>query len=256
MVDNMLEEKEVMLSDKALAIINGDLVAFVETIKDLVDQLEPQLKKVMHEIQPVTNVMKANLDKDETLLLVEKLTSNTGTLIEMLSFVEALDDLRKQMEPQLKAMMHEIQPVTNAVKSLVDNEKTWKLATKAFNAAQTIIEDEDTQLIIDRLSNMKTPVIQFMDCMCSKSEEVEGKTSLMETSLSSLVTLSEVLSTPMMQSMIGAIATAAQETKQSDIKPVSPLKMLSALRDKDVQRATGFLVHFLKMLGKGLNGKA
>ena len=194
MIERNIAEKEGMLSDRAVDLINHDLVPLLEMVKDLVEQLEPKLKELSKEAGPAVNAIKANLDREETLILVEKLTSNTGTLIDMVSFMEALNDLRKELEPKLKELSKEAGPAVNAIKANLDREETLILVTK----------------------------------------------------------LTEIVGSPVVQKLIGSAATALTDIEEKEIAPVSPLGIFSELRDEDVQRALGFLFHFLKQLGRGL----
>ncbi|MCL6471767.1 MAG: DUF1641 domain-containing protein [Firmicutes bacterium] len=230
-----------------------ELVSLMEAFNDLRNQLEPQLKGMAKEVSPVLNKIKANIDKDETLLLLEKLTSSMGTMIELMSYMEALTDLKNQLEPQLKKMMAEISPAVTALRTFAEDEKTVKMAVGMFNTLKDFAADEELQSVIARANSLKGPITQFMGCMCSRvSEDGEDDTTTAEASLNSLMKLTQIASTPLAQNMVNTIATTMKETTDADIKPVSPVKMLSAFRDPDVQRATGFLIHFLKKLGQGL----
>jgi len=311
MAENIIEEEKVILSETALDVINSDLVSFIETLKDLVGQLDPQVKALAKELSPVTNTIKANVDKDETLLLVEQLTANTGTILEVISLLEGLNDLRQQLEPQLKGLAKEASPVFNSIKanldrdetlllverlaantgtlvemisllegvndlrqqlepqlkllakeaspaltalrSFIDNDKSREFAKRTFSSLQAIVEDEEVLGVIDRAPNLKKPVIKFMDSMCAKTGECEDGPLLVETTVDSLLKLTEIASTPLMQNLVATIATSLQEASTTSIEPVSPLKTISALRDKDVQRATGLLFYFLKKIGQSLN---
>ncbi|HZD59061.1 MAG TPA: DUF1641 domain-containing protein [Anaerolineae bacterium] len=231
-----------------------ELIDYFEALNDLRNQLEPQLKALSKEAAPVMNAIKSNLDRDETLLLVERLTANTGTLLEMISLLEGLNDLRNQLEPQLKAMIKEVSPALTALRSFAENEKTIELTKRAFNSVQALVEDEEVLGLIDRAGSLKQPLMNFMNCVCTNTGESGEGPPLVKTSLDSLLRLTEIAGSPVVQNLVDTTTHALEEASTKDIQPVSPLKLISTLRDKDVQRATGFLMFFLKKLGQGLNG--
>ncbi len=249
-----LDNDQTLLLVERLTANTGtllELISLLEGLNDLRNQLEPQLKGIMKEASPIVNAIKTNLDKDETFLLIERLTANTGTLIEMVSYLEAFNDLKNQLEPQLKKIMHEASPAVNAIRTFAENDKTIELVKTLFTTLQELAQDDEFVGMIGRMQTLKTPFVQLMDCMCG-STNGDGEGAEVKTPIDSLLKLTEIAATPVVQNMVIAAAGAMHEVSEKDIKPVSPFGLLSAMRDKDVQRATGFLVYFLKKLGQGI----
>jgi len=254
---NLDRDETFLLAEKLTANTGTFLeaISYLEALNDLKKELEPKLKELMKETSPVLSSIKANLDRDETLLLVERLMANTGTMLELISILEGLDDLRREIEPQIKAIAKEVSPAVNAVRSFLENERTIELAKRSFNSIQELVEDDEVLGLIDRAPSLKKPLLQFADCMCEKTDTCDGAPTRAEASIESLLRLAEIASSPVIQSLVNTTAEAVKETNTADIKPVSMFGLMSAFRDKDVQRATGFLVYFLKKLGQGLNSQ-
>lgn len=252
---NIDRDETFLLLERATANTGTilELIAYLEALTDLKNQLEPQLKAMAKEASPLINAIKTNVDRDETLVLLERLTANMGTLSEMISLLEGLDDLRKGLEPQLKAMMKELSPAITSIRTFVENERTIEFTKRGFNVVQGFVEDDEVLNLVNRMPNLKAPLLKFMDCMCAHADGCENGPTVAESSIESLLKLTEIASTPIVQNLVATTASALQEAGTTQIQPVTPMKMLSMLRDKDVQRATGFLFYFLKKLGQGLN---
>ncbi len=251
-----LDRDETLVLFERLSANTGtllELIGYLEAFKDMASQFEPQLKGLAHELSPRINAIKTNLDRDETFLLIERLTANTGTVLELVTYLEAMTDLKNQIEPQLKAMMKEISPAVTSIRTFIENERTIEFAKRGFNVVQGFVEDDEVLNLVERMPNLKAPLMKFMDCMCTRVGGCEDGPTVAESSIESLLKLTEIASTPVVQNLVATTAGALQEAGEMQIKPVSPMGMLSMLRDKDVQRATGFLFYFLKKLGQGLN---
>ncbi|MHB8841216.1 MAG: helical membrane plugin domain-containing protein [Candidatus Aquicultor sp.] len=251
-----LDRDETLVLLERLSANTGtllELIGYLEAFKDMASQFEPQLKGLAHELSPRINAIKTNLDRDETFLLIERLTANTGTVLELVTYLEAMTDLKNQIEPQLKAMMKEMSPAVTSIRTFIENERTIEFAKRGFNVVQGFVEDDEVLNLVERMPNLKAPFMKFMDCMCTRVGGCEDGPTVAESSIESLLKLTEIASTPVVQNLVATTAGALQEAGEAQIKPVSPMGMLSMLRDKDVQRATGFLFYFLKKLGQGLN---
>lgn len=257
-----IDREETMVLLERLSANTGTLleaVGYLEALKDLTGQLEPQLKSLTKELGPSVNRIKANIDRDETLLLIEKATSSTGTFLELMSYMEAFVDLWKHFEPQLKHITKELSPGITTFRSFLESEKTQEFAKRGFNAMQGFVEDDEMLDLVNRMPSLKKPLVSFMDSLCTKTGECDGEeTTVLHSCIQSLSKLTEVASSPVIQNILDTTSSTFQDMKVADVQPASPLKLMSALRDKDVQRATGFLIFFLKRLGQGLdsNGSA
>lgn len=236
---NKVAEKEPVLSDQAISILNYDLVVFLETMKDLSAQLEPQLKKILKEISPALTTVRTNLDREETLLLVERLTAITDTIVELLSYVEALNDLRKQLEPQLKKLAAEASPALTKIRANVDKEETLLLV-------ETLTANTGT--LIDLISYLEA----FNDLRGQLEPQLKKLTREVSPAITALRLFADNDKTWDFANRMLTTLQAVVEADEEEVKPISPFGIFSSLKDKDVQKAIGFLFYFLKKLGQGL----
>lgn len=294
MIESDIEEREVMPGYKTLGSLNGDIVSRLEAIADLINELEPKLKSFAAEVSPTVNTIKANLDRDETLILIERLSSNMGTLNEMVSFMEALNDLRQGLEPKLKSLMAEVSPTANAIKANIDKDETLLLIQRltsnmgnlnemvsfvealsdmrrelepklkalaaevspTVNAIKANIDKDETLILVQRLtSNMGTlnEMLSLMEALNDLRVGLEPKLKGLMAEVSPTINaLRSFMDNEKTWNMVKGLANSVKEFTEEDVKPMSPLGLISALRDPDIQRATGFLMQFLKKLGQGL----
>jgi len=94
----------------------------LDTTLNLVNELLPKLKELSEEVSPTLNSLRAKLDREETILLLEKLTDNIDTAVKLLDVVDrfraegTLDTLTNLISrPAVSNMIH-------AFAELSDNE--------------------------------------------------------------------------------------------------------------------------------------
>jgi hypothetical protein len=281
---------EVTPQSRTLDSFNGDLAGLLETLEDLTKELGPRLKKITEEISPTLGEIKANLDKDETLLLAERLTANTNALLDLVGLLEATRDLAGGMEPRLKLMMAELSPFLNRVKAGVDKDETFLLIEKLAANTGTFIDmlsmlealrdlvgefgtkkdglmadlapkirmirmymdDDEFWGLMGHMFVLKKEFAKLFENLVVEDEKGNTSAPLVETSVGMLREAMVVADSPVFRNMITSTAKAISTTKPDDVKPVTVLGMLSAIRDKDVQKATGFLFYILKEIGRNL----
>jgi uncharacterized protein YjgD (DUF1641 family) len=79
-----------------------ELLDVLAVSKDLVDDLLPELLVVVRENREVLERLRLSLEREETLLLVERLGENADTLVEMLDLLDATHDLAADLTPELR----------------------------------------------------------------------------------------------------------------------------------------------------------
>jgi hypothetical protein len=283
-------ESEVMPQGAAVDSLNSNLASLLETIEDLTDELGPRLKLIGQEFGPSLNEIKANLDKEETFVLVERLTANTNALLDLVTLLEATRDLATEMEPRLKMMMAEVNPYLTRIKTSLDKDETMLLIEKlAANTGTFIdmlsmlealrdlvgqlesvksgfikdlkpkmdivrmyIDDEEFWGLMNHMFVLKKEFAKLFEDLVVEDEEGNISTPLVTTSVGMLREAMIVADNPAFRNMVTATAKAVSETKKSDIKPMTVLGAISALRGKELQKALGFFVYLLRQIGKNL----
>ncbi|MBI4733652.1 MAG: DUF1641 domain-containing protein [Rubrobacteridae bacterium] len=283
-------ESEVTPQTGTQDAINGNLASLLETLEDLTDELGPRLKLISQEYGPSLNEIKANLDREETFVLMEKLTANTDALLELVTLLEATTDLAHEMEPRLKGMMAEMSPFLTRVKTSIDRDETMLLIEKLaantgtfidmlsmlealrdlvgqfdsvksgfmkdlapkMNIIRMYIDDEEFWGLMNHMFVLKKEFAKLFEDLVVEDEHGNVSTPLVTTSVGMLREAMIVADNPAFRNMITATAKAVSETKKSDIKPMSIFGAISAMRGSEVRRAIGFFVYLLRQIGKNL----
>ncbi len=218
------------MQEKTLGSLDGEIVYTVDATKDLLKELIPQLKKLVEELNPTLNALRQNLDRDETILLIQKLTENTDTFLKLINTLEATRQLAEELIPNLKMLMEELTPRMNTIRTLLDEDDTW--------------------IIIEHLLSLKKPIIKYMEALMRIEEMGYRDMTLLDTTLDFLVKFSIVSNQPAFQNFWSAVVDAIQEMNDVEIQKVSTLGLMSVMRDEDFQKGMGAMITFLKLLGK------
>jgi uncharacterized protein YjgD (DUF1641 family) len=235
---NLDKEETWLLADRLSANTNAllDLVNLLEATRDLAGELEPRLKLMMAEVSPFITRIKTSVDKDETILLLEKLASNTGTFIEMLSMLEAVRDLIGELGTRKDGIMKDLGPKLNILRMYVDDDEFWGLMSHMF-----VLKKEFARLFED---------------LVVEDEEGNITTPLVTTSVGMLREAMVIADSPLVRNMVTATARNLSGTEINDIRPLSIFGAIGCLFNKDVQKALGFIFYVLRQIGMNLrNGR-
>ncbi|RLI83764.1 hypothetical protein DRP07_02895 [Archaeoglobales archaeon] len=217
---------------KTLGDMDGEVVYTLEATKELVTELLPQIKKLTEELNPALTELRKNLDRDETLMLVNKLSENIDTFLKFVNILEATKELTDQALPNIKMLVEELTPRLNTIRVLIDDDDTWE--------------------IIEHLLSLKRPIIKYMDALLRIEEVGYRDMTLLDTTLDFLVKFSVISNQPSFQQFWEGVVNAIHLMNDAEIKKVSTLGLFAALRDEDVQKAIGSIMVFLKSLGKSI----
>jgi uncharacterized protein YjgD (DUF1641 family) len=224
---------------------------FLETTLDLMEQLLPKLKELTEEVAPTVNSMRAKLDRDEIILLLEKVVGNIDTFLRMLEMLEVTKELTNQMTPMISRLSEEIMPAINRIRVNIDREETLILveklteniepAVRLMDLTQKYRQDGTLDAFIELLS--RPAMGNMIHTFASLSdEEIEGvaKSAIVMTNL--LTKLSQ----PKVVCMLDSALEAIIATNLDSPRAVGTFGLISATRDEDVKKTTGILVDFLK----------
>ncbi len=276
------------MQEKTLGSLDGEIVYTIDATKDLLKELIPQLKKLVEELNPTLNALRQNLDKHETLLLIQKLTENTETFLKLINTLEATQHLIEELTPGLKALTEELNPTLNALRQNLDKDETVLLLQKLtentdtflklinaleatrqlteellpnlkllmeeltprMNTIRTLLDEDDTWVIIEHLLSLKKPIIKYMEALMRIEEMGYRDMTLLDTTLDFLVKFSIISNQPAFQNFWSAVVESIHEMNEVEIKKVSTLGLMSVMRDEDFQKGMGAMITFLKLLGK------
>jgi uncharacterized protein YjgD (DUF1641 family) len=203
----------------------------MEAGKVFMDEAVPKFKELSEELNPLLIELRKNLDRDETILLLTKLTQNIDSLLQLLNLMEAGKVFMDEAVPKFKELSEELAPKINRLRELLDDDETWKLLE------YTLV--------------LKKPLTKLVESMVVDGE---GKinTEEMERTFEVLAELTAILKQPAFQKMMSGVVEGFRKLDEEEIKKVSAFGMFSAMRDEDVQRGMGAIFSILKALGKSL----
>jgi uncharacterized protein YjgD (DUF1641 family) len=187
---------------------------------------------MMAEVSPFITRIKTSVDKDETMLLLEKLAYNTGTFIEMLSMLEAVRDLIGELGTRKDGLMKDLGPKFNIMRMYIDDDEFWGLMNHMF-----VLKKEFAKLFED---------------LVIEDEEGNVTTPLVTTSVGMLREAMVIADSPLVRNMVTATARNLSGTAINDIRPLWIFGAIGCLFNKDVQKALGFIFYVLKQIGMNL----
>ncbi len=219
------------MESKTLGSLDGEIVYTIEATKDLIQELLPKLKELSEELTPLLTELRKNVDRDETVILLTKLTENIDTMLKLINLMEAGRDFLEEGVPKFKELSEELTPKINRLRTLLDDDETWKFIEYALV--------------------MKGPLTRFMESMMV-DEEGNINLDLIEKTFEMLSELATIMNQPSLQKMIEGVVEGFKKLDEEEIKKVSTFGVLSAMRDEDVQRGIGAVFTILKALGRAL----
>ena len=157
------------------------------------------------------------MDRGETILLLNKLAENTDTFLRLVNMLEATRELTEELLPNLKLLVEELTPKVNTVRTLIDENDTW--------------------VIIEHFLSLKRPLIKYMEALMRIEEVGYRDMTLLDTTLDFLVKFSVISNQPSFQNFWNAVIEAIHAMNDAEIKKISTIGLLSALRDKIYRKA-------------------
>jgi uncharacterized protein YjgD (DUF1641 family) len=232
-------------------------LAYLETINELMDQLIPKLIELLEEIHPTLYALRAKMEKEETLLLLEKIADNTDTFLRMVETLEGIRDLSDQLTPVLSKLMDDVYPKIYALRAKMEKEETLlllekiadnlELAIKFLDVVERFKQDGTMDALIDLMS--RPGINSMINAFTSLSdEEVEEAAK----SIVKLTQLSSKLSDPKVVGLLDGMLTTISALELAEPKKVGMFGLILATRNDDAKKTMGILVEFLKNFSKNI----
>jgi uncharacterized protein YjgD (DUF1641 family) len=93
-----------------------ELLAALEAAEGLAADLTPELRRAVRENRDALSRLRVAVEKEELLVLVERLGENADTLAETLDLLEATRGLAEDLSPELKAVTDDARPSIRQVR--------------------------------------------------------------------------------------------------------------------------------------------
>jgi uncharacterized protein YjgD (DUF1641 family) len=84
-----------------------ELLDALAASKELTDELVPELRVAVHENRDAVERLRESLEREETLVLLERLGENADALAELLDLLDATTDLATDLAPELRTAARE-----------------------------------------------------------------------------------------------------------------------------------------------------
>lgn len=207
-------------SHERMAVQIDEIYSRLNTIENLIADLAPGFEKVSKETQTTIREMRERFERDETLTLIKKVGENIPTFINLLDVMVAAKGLAEDLYPAIEKISKETAPSIKMLRESFEKDETLQLIQKtgenigAFNK------------LLNFLASFETKEIDVL----------LGKET---------------------QCMIQGMGECAVKTMQQFAKePPKPglRKLISAIRDPDVQKGLLFLVTFARNMPGCISG--
>ena len=217
----------------------------------------PVISKINEEVYPTLYALRGKIDKEETLVLVEKLAENTDTFLHMFELLEATKELTNQIMPVIPRLSEEVYPTLYALRGKIDKKETLTLLETAADNIEPVVkllsivdkyrQDGTLDSIIELLS--KPSVGNLINTLTSMSdEEIDGIANAMISMLGLLTKLSDPKVLRLLDSMLSAVcALELEKPKKTGVRG-----LVSATRDEDIQKSMGILLDLLRNLSRNV----
>jgi hypothetical protein len=184
------------------------------------------------EMSPQLNRIRTKIDREETLLLIEKLASDIDMFTDILTMIEAVHDFIGGISTHKGRLMADIAPKMKTLRMYLDDDEFWGLMDHMFVLKKEFAKLFEDLVVVDEHGNASAPMV--------------------ETSVGMLREAMIVANSPVLRNMIVSTAKTVSTARSEDIKPVSVFGALLALREPNVRKAIGFFVYLFRQIGKNL----
>jgi uncharacterized protein YjgD (DUF1641 family) len=106
------------------------MLSVMEAVKGLVEDVAPAMDKIVHEITPAVNALRYAFERDETLVLMQKMGESMPDFIKMMSVMEAVKGLMEDAAPAMDKILHETTPAINRLRYAFEKDEFVDLMEK------------------------------------------------------------------------------------------------------------------------------
>lgn len=240
----------------------AELLDLLIVTKHLGEDLAPELKCATADSRGSLEELRLALEREETLVLIQKVGENAETFIELFDMLEATKSLADDLAPELKTAAAEARGPLEEVRLAFENQETLLLFQKLGQNTETFIELLDLLEATEGLLSDLTPELKAatgesrsafeqLRLVAAGFESTHNPEEIdpyeLGQNLGNMLWLGNRLGDPAVTESIDAGLSAF--TDESASRKIGPLGLINALRDENVRRALGTLVEFLRRMG-------
>lgn len=246
---------------------SDDLVELLDTLdatQGLAEDLVPELVEVTRENREPIEELRVAFEREETLVLLQKLGNNSEQLVELLDVLEVSAGLTEDLVPELVTVTRENREVVERLRMAYEKEETIVLLERLGDNADALVEMLDlldaTRGLAEELvpeavevtrdnraaiEDLRMAVAGFAD---AREERETPDMYEMGRNLENLAALAETAAQPEVAGSLEAALSAFSDDEEP--KKVGLFGLLGALRDDDVQRSLGRLVEAARRMSR------
>ncbi|ODR81310.1 hypothetical protein BG842_22675 [Haladaptatus sp. W1] len=244
-----------------------DLIALLDALdatQGLAEELVPELTDVARDNREPIRELRVAFEREETLVLLQKVGHNSEQLVELLDVLEVSAGLTEDLVPELVTVVRENRATVERLRAAFEKEETIILLERLGENADALVEllelldvtrglaDDLVPELTDVARNNREPIADlrlavegFAD---ARRERETPDMYELGRNVEGLVALTETAAQPeVVNSLDAGLSAFTDETKP---KKLGFFGLLAALRDSDVQQALGTLVEAARRMGR------
>ena len=239
----------------------AELLRLLTVAEQLAADLTPELRETVRENREPLGELRMAFEREETLVLLQKVGQEADTLVELLDILAVSKDLSDDLVPELRVAIRENREVIERARLAVEREETIILLEKLGDNADTLAELLELLDVTHELAMDLTPELRAVaqdnrnvirDLRMAAAgfadahEEADVDMYELGRNAGNMVALVETMGDPQFTDTVDA---TIEGLTQDDPKPVGPIGLVKALFDADVRRALGRLLAAARALG-------
>ena len=240
----------------------AELLETLVVVQELSSDLAPELREAAHDSREPIAQMRTALEKEEMLVLVQRVGDNADTLIELLETLEVVDALVGDLTPEIKTVVRENRGTIERIREAVEREETLVLLERLGENEEKLIEllelldvtyDLAEDIIPEAVSVVQenrqpiTELRMMVAGFSSTYSEADLEPHQLGQNLGNMLVLGCKLGD---EEFIGAVEDGLGAfTEEEPPKKIGLFGMLGALRDDDVKQGLGMMIEFLRRMG-------
>ncbi|RZV08778.1 uncharacterized protein YjgD (DUF1641 family) [Natrinema hispanicum] len=239
----------------------AELLQLLTVAEELAADLTPELRETVRENREPIRELRMAFEREETLVLLQKVGEESDTLIELLDILAVSKELSDDLVPELQVAIRENREVIERVRLALESEETIILLEKLGDNTETLAEMLDLLDATHELAMDLTPELRdvaqdnrnvIRDLRMAAAgfadahEDADVDMYELGRNAGNMIALVETMGDPQFTSVVDA---SIEGLTQEDPEPVGLIGLTKALFDADVRRALGRLLAAARALG-------
>ena len=240
----------------------AELLELLVVVQDLSADLAPELREASHDSREPIRELRLAIEREEMLVLVQRVGENADTLVELLETLEVVDALAQDLAPEFQATVRENRETLERLRFALEREETLLLLERLGENVDTIVELFDLLEVVTDLAEdlipeavdvareNRAPIAELRLILAGASStyaQADLEPHQLGQNLGNMLVLGCRLGDEGLIDSVEAGLTAF--TDEEPPKRVGILGLLGALWDDDVRQGLGVLIEFLRRMG-------